>query len=231
MSADLTPFGYTPTENLVYAALLELGPSSGYAVARQVGVARANAYQALDGLVSKGAAVLVGTEPRRYRATQPRSLFTIILDGETAKLDRLERELQAAPSEGQDGLVRLAGARAIRDLATRAIVRASGPVRCLAPAGELKGLAPALRARRSSGRELHVWLTGDGAPGLAVTPDGAVDGARLAPYFEAPPLLLHAGGDGALAAVITPGDAGQGYWSGEPVFGALVSAVLDALTT
>ncbi len=55
---DLTPFGFTPTENLAYGALLDLGPSSGYAVAKELSIARANAYQALNGLVAKGAAVI-----------------------------------------------------------------------------------------------------------------------------------------------------------------------------
>ena len=51
---DLTPFGYTQTENLVYSRLLQGGPASGYAVARDLLIARANAYQALRGLVAKG---------------------------------------------------------------------------------------------------------------------------------------------------------------------------------
>src|SRR2546430_4433111 len=48
---DLTPFGFTATESLAYAALLRLGPSTGYAVAHATRVARANTYGALEGLV------------------------------------------------------------------------------------------------------------------------------------------------------------------------------------
>ncbi len=65
---DLTPFGFTPTENLAYGALLELGPSSGYALAKDLSIARANAYQALNGLVAKGAAIQTDDQPQRYRA-------------------------------------------------------------------------------------------------------------------------------------------------------------------
>ena len=57
MSVDLTPFGFTPTESAVYAVLLTQGPGTGYAIARSAGLARANAYAALEGLVAKGAAV------------------------------------------------------------------------------------------------------------------------------------------------------------------------------
>src|SRR2546428_333153 len=38
---DLTPFGFTATESLAYAALLRLGPSTGYAVAHATRGARA----------------------------------------------------------------------------------------------------------------------------------------------------------------------------------------------
>ena len=41
---DLTRFGFTPTESLVYEVLLTGGPGTGYAIARSAGLARANAY-------------------------------------------------------------------------------------------------------------------------------------------------------------------------------------------
>src|SRR5256885_7290500 len=56
MPADLMPFGFTATESMVYSTLLHLGPATGYAVARAARLARANAYGALDGLVTRGAA-------------------------------------------------------------------------------------------------------------------------------------------------------------------------------
>src|SRR2546427_347049 len=40
---DLTPFGFTATESRVYATLLQLGPATGYAVARAARLARAKA--------------------------------------------------------------------------------------------------------------------------------------------------------------------------------------------
>ena len=71
---DLTPFGFTPTESLVYQVLLTGGPGTGYAIARSAGLARANAYSALEGLVSKGAARLDAGRPRRYRPEPPAAL-------------------------------------------------------------------------------------------------------------------------------------------------------------
>jgi len=38
---DLTPFGFTPTESLIYEVLLTEGPGTGYGIARSAGLARA----------------------------------------------------------------------------------------------------------------------------------------------------------------------------------------------
>ena len=64
---DLTTFGFTPTESLVYSVLLRGGPGTGYAIARSAQLARANAYGALEGLVQKGAARVEEGRPKRYR--------------------------------------------------------------------------------------------------------------------------------------------------------------------
>src|SRR4029077_11000093 len=77
VALDLTPFGFTPTESLVYATLLRLGPSTGYAVARSARLARANAYGALEGLVARGAATRTPppNRPARYRPADPPALL------------------------------------------------------------------------------------------------------------------------------------------------------------
>ena len=52
----LERFGFSPTEDKVYQALLGIGPATGYAVAMELGIARANVYQALESLTRRGAA-------------------------------------------------------------------------------------------------------------------------------------------------------------------------------
>ena len=224
--SDLSLFGFTPTESNAYRALLALGPSSGYAVARELSIARANAYQALDGLVSKGAAVLVsdGT-PKRYRAVQPMTVFSRIAAAEALKLDQLERDLLEQPSAGAALLVPLAGERAVHETANRAVVRATGEVLCLAPAELLQAMAPALRARAAAGRAVRVW-SGDVAPdGMPVTVD-TIDAQVLAGRFEAPPFLLLA--DGALAAVDR--QPWEGIWSEDPLIVGLVRSTIESVT-
>jgi hypothetical protein len=227
MVADLTPFGFTGTENAAYSALLELGPSGAYAIARRLSIARANAYQALDGLVAKRAASQVGLRPRRYRATQPQTLLASIIQGQAARLDQLEKQMGDVPQEGERPLVQLTGARAVRDAATRAILRASQPVRCLGSPQEIEALAPAIRARIAGGRQLSVWTVAGGS-GMAVVGGGLVPVEAVTRRFAAVPLLLV--GDGALAAAESPAGL-SGYWGSDPVFSGTVSAAIDALVT
>jgi sugar-specific transcriptional regulator TrmB len=222
---DLAPFGFTPTESSAYGALLELGPSSGYGVARALSIARANAYQALDALVAKGAAIVDGGTPRRYRAVQPRTVFARILDSETRKLDELERQLGDQPSGGAEPATRVRGMRALNDLVVRSIIRAEGPVRCLADAEHLRGWAPAIRARAAAGRPLELWLADDGSVDLAVAPQAASPD-RVRQALGTSPVVLIA--DGVLLASF---DAeAEGIWSESAFLVGLAESALRDLT-
>lgn len=227
MPADLRPFGFTATENLAYGALLELGPSSAYALARRLSIARANAYQALDGLVSKRAASLVSASPKRYRAIQPQALLAHFIEAQAQKLDRLERQIGAEAGEGERPLIVLAGNRSVREAATRAILRAVGPVWCLGGPIEIEALAPAIRARGASGRDTSVWVVGNAGP-LPIPISGTADAEMVARQVAAVPLLLTA--DGALAAAASPEGGLAGYWSSDPLFTGLVRTAIGTLT-
>jgi len=223
---DLTPFGFTPTESHSYSALLDLGPSSGYAVARALSIARANAYQALDGLVAKGAAVLVGDgSPRRYRAIQPRTVFARIVDSETRKLDSLERQVLERPQVGADPVTRVRGERALNELVVRAILRAEGPARCLANAHRLTGWAPAIRARAAAGRPLELWVGDGGAADVAIPPRAA-SAVRVKEALGDDAVLVVA--DGALLASF--GADADGIWSDAKIMVGLVQAAFRYLT-
>src|SRR5207244_2498068 len=79
---DLTPFGFTATESVVYSALLRLGPATGYGVGRATRLARANAYAALEGLVTRGAAQRAAGRPAQYRPADPRALLAPLRAGQ-----------------------------------------------------------------------------------------------------------------------------------------------------
>lgn len=221
---DLIPFGYTPTESLAYEALLALGPASGYAVAKHAGIARANAYQALNGLVSKGGAELVDEAPQRFRAIQPRGLLARIAAQEARKLDALESQIREAGPAGESTLVRLTGIRAIQEVATRTIVRADGALDCVAPTDVLQALLPALRKRNADGRPFTLRALGEiGNFPLDVAGSILPEDSP----FERPVVLL-AGADSALAATL--GEAPEGYWTSEPLLTRLVRAAIVVLS-
>src|SRR5262245_28463637 len=196
--ADLTPFGFTPTETSVYFALLGRGPSSGYAIAREVSIARANAYQALRGLVAKGAASIIGEAPPKFRAVRPEALYAQIVDTQTRKLDKLETELASAPQSGADPVVRVSGRRAVTELMVRVAAREGGPVSVLAPIGVLTALVPVLRKRVADASATSVWVVGSGGQ-LPVPITDAIPAARLREFFPGEVALLTTQG-GALVA-------------------------------
>src|SRR3954453_23312383 len=110
---NLTHFGFTPTESLVYEILLTSGPGSGYHIARAAGLARANAYSALEGLVSKGAARVEEGRPRRYRPETPTGLIARISNDQGTALERLSSELDGLSVPGTPTIVEIESGRAV----------------------------------------------------------------------------------------------------------------------
>ncbi len=105
---NLDRFGFTPTESRVYAALLGLGATTGYVVARELGVARANVYQALDGLVRRGAARRSAGLPAQYAAMPPAQLVAELQHSFRRDLEALAASLSALPQgNGQRALTLL----------------------------------------------------------------------------------------------------------------------------
>src|SRR6266542_862830 len=115
MRVDLTPFGFTPTESLVYTTLLRLGPTTGYAVARGARLARANAYAALEGLLTRGAATRTPppARPARYRPTDPQALIAPLAMDQGAALGRLCRGVRGLTWPGERGTREVSGRRAV----------------------------------------------------------------------------------------------------------------------
>lgn len=227
---DLTPFGFTPTESMAYQTLLRAGPLTGYGLARELSIARANAYQALRGLVAKGAAApLGGQRPERYRPIQPTALLARLTEQQARRLDRLEEALANMTSAGAAALVDLDGERALLDLALRTAARAKGPLWCLAPATLLAALAPAWHKRASSGEETMLWVLGDApADSAGIRTTGTVSLHRVELYFSGSPVLLVA----PEAALVGVQEAGgfRGHWTSHPALVGAVRAALAMLT-
>lgn len=220
---DLTPFGFTPTESLVYEVLLTGGPGTGYAIARSAGLARANAYSALEGLVSKGAARLDPGRPKRYRPEAPPALIARISTGHGLALERLSTELDAVAVPATPTVVEIESGRAILQLITHDVARASSSVFLLAPGDAYPLLAPALRRPFSAGVpltlcaispvdlgfiEVEVLTGADGWPGMPIL--SVVD-------------------DRSAIMASRSGSEVRGHWSTAPAFVAGTRLALDRL--
>lgn len=204
---DLTPFGFTPTESIAYATLLRLGPSTGYAVARGARLARANAYGALEGLVTRGAATRTPGRPARYRPTDPQALLAHLATLQGEALDRLSRALKDAAHPGDPITREVTGARAVANLVLQLVARAERTVDgVLAP--EL--WRPTLPAWRRAGERAQVRLrvAGDLPPDA---PPWLESAAPDTPTF----LVVD---DQQLVVTTGSGDAIAGLWTSHPLF-------------
>src|SRR5437868_9977216 len=142
---DLTPFGFTITETRMYSTLVTFGPGTGYALAQAAGLARANAYSALEGLVTKGAARVDGVRPKRYRPETGTALMARLGDRQAAALDRLEVALGSMKAPEGPAMVELENARACWQVLGRDIARATERVWLCAPPEAYAALGPVLR--------------------------------------------------------------------------------------
>ena len=224
MSLDLTPFGFTPTESLVYATLLRLGPSTGYAVARGTRLARANAYGALEGLVTREAATRTppSVRPARYRPIDPHALLAQLATRQGEALDRLGRELKGLARPGDPVTREMAGSRAVANLVMQLVARAQRRVEGIVA---LELWRPTLPAWRRAGEraDMSVRMRGELPP-------------------DAPAWLTAAASDGTPSATVLvidesqlivtsgEGEAIAGLWTSHPLIVMLARRALQTMT-
>ena len=211
-SIDLTPFGFTPTESRVYEVLLADGPGTGYAVARNAGLARANAYSALEGLVAKGAARGEAGQPKLFRAEPPASVLARIANAQGEALDQLSRALDGFGAPATLSMVELASPKGLLQLLTNEIGRAQQSVHLIAPSEAFPILAPALRRAVSAGLEVHL-----GAPVAVQLP--FAEATTIVADGEWPGLPVVGVFDDRTAVIASrEGAEVRGHWSSSAAF-------------
>jgi len=210
VALDLTSFGFTPTESLVYATLLRLGPSTGYAVARGSRLARANAYGALEGLVTRGAATRTPPpeRPARYRPTDPQALVAQFATLQGEALDRLSRDLRDMSRPGDPVTREVSGSRAVANLVMQLVARAERSVRGIMA---LELWRPTLPAWRRAGEraEISLRVRGGMPTDAPAWLEPAADDAPAATI-----LLIDAA---QLVMTTGEGDAIAGLWTSHPL--------------
>jgi sugar-specific transcriptional regulator TrmB len=221
---DLTHFGFTPTESLVYEVLLTAGPGTGYAIARTAGLARANAYSALEGLVAKGAARVEAGRPRRYRPESPAGLIARISNSHGLALERLSKDLEQIAVPTTPTVVEIESGRAILQLITHDVARAGRSVSLLVPPDAYPLLAPALRRPVSAGVSTSFWSTGPVDLGFGVV--GVITDDHQWPGM---PVLAVVDDNSAIIGART-GNEVRGQWSTAPSFIAAARLALERFT-
>lgn len=203
--------------------LLTQGPGTGYAVARSAGLARANAYAALEGLVAKGAARSDAGRPRRYRPEPPDALLARVTASQGRALDRLEERLAAAAAPSTPSLVELDSARGALQLLAREIARATTSVRILAPADAWPALVPALRRAAGAGVELRLL-----SPAAADLGFATVEAVRGDAAWPGDPVVAVVDGRSAVVAV-REGDRVMGHWTASPPLVAAAGLAIERM--
>lgn len=222
---DLTPFGFTPTESKIYEVLLTGGPGTGYAVARSAGLARANTYGALEGLVTKGAARADEGQPKVFRAEPPASVMARIANSQGEALERLSRALDGFGAPATPRVVELTSPKGLLQLLSHEIGRAQREVLLFAPPEAYPLLTPVLRRAAAAGMVLalvsSVPVPLPFAP-VAVAPDG----------HRWPGLPLVAVIDDRSAVIASRNGADvEGHWSSAPAFVAAARHTFERLRT
>ena len=218
---DLTHFGFTPTESLVYEVLLTSGPGTGYAIARAAGLARANAYSALEGLVAKGAARVEGGRPRQYRPEAPAGLIARIAHNHGLALDRLSTDLETISVPTTPTVVEIESGRAVLQLITHDVARAGRSVGLLAPPDAFPLLAPALRRPVSAGLPVSLWSTGPVE--LGFVPVEPVAGDHGWPGMP----IIAVVDDRSAIVGFRQGNEVRAHWSTAPAFVAAARLALE----
>ena len=223
MALDLTPFGFTPTESLVYATLLRLGPSTGYAVARGARLARANAYGALEGLVTRGAASRTpqSVRPMRYRPIDPHALLAQLATLQGEALDRLGRELKGLAQQGDPVTREVAGARAVANLIMQLVARAERRVEGIVAAEFWRPTLPAWR-RAGERAQMSVKMRGD----LPSEPPSWLTSAP----DDAPPATILVTDEAQLVVTSGEGEAVAGLWTSHPLIVMLARRALQTVS-
>lgn len=211
----LEQFGFTPTENRVYETLLKLGPSTGYAVALDLGIARANVYQALEALVRRGAGRKSATYPVHYAATGPSALLAQLERTFRHSLAQLEEELRSLPLAGVGGVAELEMITSVDQLLARAVSCVdSATSEILAVTGPW---ATAMNARfpLALARNVQVRAVSLGDPAPDGTIPRPVPDEQLAAYWGGFPVAIVADRTRAAFGVIH-GSAASGIATSAP---------------
>jgi len=99
--AGLHALGFSETEAVLYCELLQSPGTTGYRLAQLTGKSQANTYQALSGLLKKGAVLVDERETRLHHAVPYPELLSRLRQGFETRFDTVARSLAELPTQPQ----------------------------------------------------------------------------------------------------------------------------------
>ena len=111
---DLTFFGLTRQESVIYTTLLSHGEMTGYEVSKETGISRSNVYAALSNLADKGAAYLIQGDSTKYLPVDVKTFTNNVIKDLEQKAEYIKEH---APQKQivTDGYITIVGAKNIQN--------------------------------------------------------------------------------------------------------------------
>jgi sugar-specific transcriptional regulator TrmB len=224
LSQALGELGFSPYEARAYVALVARSPANGYEVAKAAAIPTSKIYETLKRLEQRGAARRFSASPVRYAATPPADLLAALRNGFSKAADSAEQAFKSMSSTANPELTWvMEGAANIANTLRQVVDRARTSLHAALWESELSDLAPALRAARARGVEVHLACYGPMPEGLAgydltlcgISAEERLSGRRLCAIV----------GDAreSVTAVIQPTRAVGGIWTENGVLALLVT--------
>ena len=158
VTEELLHFGLTRQEANLYLTLLSHGELSGYEAAKLTGISRSNTYNALAGLVEKGAAYSMEENVVRYTAVPFREFSGNVIRRLQQKQESLLPRLPQRKTETQ-GYITIRGTQQIMDKLVNLILETRQRLYISVPADILTLVEPLLK--QQSAEEKKVVILSD----------------------------------------------------------------------
>jgi len=227
----LAALGFTELEARVYCALLASGPATGYRLAKLVGKAPPNVYQALAALGRKAAVLVDETEPRTWRAARPAELLAVLggtFASRQADAERKLASLAAAPAD--DRLYQISDPDQVLERARAMLAGARDIVLFDLFEAPLAALREPLEATAARGVTVAGLVYGPTAPMAGVTARPAAGASVARDRWPGAQLSLVVDAAEHLVALMTPAMDGvrRAIWSDSAYLSCLQHSGLSA---
>lgn len=229
--AALAALGFTELEARTYCALLSEGPATGYRLAKRIGKAPPNVYQALATLTQKAAVLVDETEPRTFRAARPAELLAVLGGTFAARQGEAERKLAGlAQPPADDRLYQIGDPAQVLERARTMLAEAREIVLFDLFDAPLKALGPELEACAARGVTVAGLVYGPAEPLAGVTLCRAAGAGVARERWPGLQLSLVVDAAEHLVALMAPGLTGvhRAIWSDSAYLSCLQHSGLSA---